>query len=170
MSPLPERITAALGQLPHRAVEQADGMPTIELAREDLHAALTSLRDLAGFSTATLVTVLDFDERVPRFEVVHQLLSLEHRDRVRVLTPVPEDDASVDTCTDLWPGTAYSERECYDMFGITFNGHAGLKRLLMPDGFGHHPLRKDFPHEGIEPDRLYREWDAARRVGWSDEA
>ena len=63
MSPLPERITAALGQLPHRAVEQADGMPTIELAREDLHAALTSLRDLAGFSTATLVTALDFDER-----------------------------------------------------------------------------------------------------------
>jgi len=69
---------------------------------------------------------------------------------------------SVPSIIDLYPGAAYAERECYDMFGIVFDGHADLKRLLMPDGYDHFPLRKDFPHQGIEPDRLYREWDAAR--------
>ena len=71
------------------------------------------------------------------------------------------------TCTDLFPGAAFMERECYDMFGVRFEGHAHLRRLLMPEAYGHHPLRKDFPHQGIEPDRLYREWDRERRAEWS---
>jgi NADH:ubiquinone oxidoreductase subunit C len=50
------------------------------------------------------------------------------------------------------------------MFGVLFDGHAGLKRLLMPEGYEHFPLRKDFPHQGIEPDRLYRAWDRERRA------
>jgi len=170
VSALPERIGAALAGVPHRVVEQADGMPTAALEREHLHAALAALRDGAGFASTTFITAIDHDQRTPRFDLVHQLLSVEHGDRVRLVTPVPADDARAPTCTDLWPGAAYAERECYDMFGISFEGHAGLKRLLMPDGYGHHPLRKDFPQEGIEPDRLYREWDAARRVGWSDRA
>ncbi len=173
MSGLGERIGAALEGIPHREVGQADGMPTVELDREHLHAALERLRDDAGFATTTFVTAIDRDEEQPgeaRFQVVHQLLSIEHNQRVRLLTAVPADDARVPTCIDLWPGAAYAERETYDMFGITFDGHEGLKRLLMPDGYGHHPLRKDFPQEGIEPDRLYREWDKARRVDWSDEA
>jgi len=70
----------------------------------------------------------------------------------------------VASCTALWPGASYMERECYDMFGIRFEDHPDLKRLLMPDGYGHHPLRKDFPHKGIQPDRLYREWDRERRL------
>ena len=69
------------------------------------------------------------------------------------------------TCIDLWPGAAFSERECWDMFGIRFEGHVpNLERLLMPEPYEHFPLRKDFPHQGIEPDRLYREWDRARRA------
>jgi NADH:ubiquinone oxidoreductase subunit C len=171
---LPEPLAAALAEVPHRAVEQADGMPTVAVEREHLHAALEALRDRAGCECPTLVTAVDQRDVArpgePRFQVVHQLLSIQHRHRVRLLTGVTEDDARVPTCTDLWPGVAYFERECYDMFGIGFDGHEGLKRLLMPDGYGHHPLRKDFPHEGIEPDRLYREWDTARRVDWKDEA
>jgi NADH:ubiquinone oxidoreductase subunit C len=54
------------------------------------------------------------------------------------------------------------ERECWDMFGIQFDGHENLRRLLMPEAYGHHPLRKEFPHQGIEPDRLYREWNRER--------
>jgi NADH-quinone oxidoreductase subunit C/D len=54
------------------------------------------------------------------------------------------------------------ERECWDMFGIRFDGHENLRRLLMPEAYGHHPLRKEFPHQGIEPDRLYREWERER--------
>jgi len=80
------------------------------------------------------------------------------------------DDPRVATCTDLWPGAGFSERECYDMFGVRFEGHPDLRRLLMPEGYGHHPLRKDFPHEGIEPDRLYREWDRERRKDWREDA
>jgi NADH:ubiquinone oxidoreductase subunit C len=74
----------------------------------------------------------------------------------------PAELPSVPTIVDLFPGAAYFERECYDMFGIWFDGHPSLRRLMMPEGYGHYPLRKDFPHQGIEPDRLYREWDAAR--------
>ena len=79
-------------------------------------------------------------------------------------TRLAEDDARVPTCTDLWPGAGYAERECYDMFGIEFDGNPDLRRLLMPEGYEHHPLRKDFPHQGIEPDRLYRAWDRERRA------
>jgi NADH-quinone oxidoreductase subunit C len=181
VSALPERIAAALAQIPHRAHPETDAMPGIAVERQHLHAALEQLRDQAGFASPTLITAIDSKPaghepaepgqgREPRFEVVHQLLSIEHGDRVRLRTAVPEDDARVPSCVDLWPGAAYAERECYDLFGIEFDGHQGLKRLLMPEGYGYHPLRKDFPHEGIEPDRLYRIWDAERRQGWSDRA
>jgi NADH-quinone oxidoreductase subunit C len=175
VSALPERIAAALAEIPHRALQETDAMPAVAVEREHLHAALERLRDAAGFASPTLITAIDYLEetgkgRDARFEVVHQLLSIEHGQRVRLRTAVPEDDARVASCVDLWPGAAYAERECYDLFGIHFDGHQGLKRLLMPEGYGYHPLRKDFPHQGIEPDRLYRLWDAERREGWSDEA
>jgi NADH-quinone oxidoreductase subunit C len=95
---------------------------------------------------------------------------VRHGDRVRVRTALQEGDARLPSCVDLWPGAAFAERECYDLFGIRFDGHPGLRRLMMPDDYGHHPLRKDFPHEGIEPDRLYRAWDAKRRAGFGEGA
>jgi NADH-quinone oxidoreductase subunit C len=158
-----ERVASALAGASCRAVPQADGMPCFEVEREHLHGVLARLRDRAGFAALTFVTAVDHFPREPRFLVVHQLLSIDPVARVRVLTPVPSSDARVPTCTDLWPGADWLERECWDMFGIRFDGHPRLRRLLMPEEYGHHPLRKDFPHEGIEPDRLYRAWDAARR-------
>jgi NADH-quinone oxidoreductase subunit C len=159
------RIQAACEGIPHRARER-DGLPSLEVAREDLRALLQRLRDVAGFDSVTFVTGVDhLVDRAgePRFEVLHQLLSVASNARVRVRVPLRSDDARVPSCIDLWPGAAYMERECYDMFGIVFEGHPGLKRLMMPDEYGYHPLRKDFPHQGIEPDRLYREWDRGRR-------
>jgi NADH-quinone oxidoreductase subunit C len=141
-----------------------DGMPTIEVARESLRDVLERLKTRAGFEQNTFVTAVDLYPREPRFEVVHQFLSFEHKDRARVRTLLRGDDAWVPTCTDLWPGASFAERECWDLFGIRFEGHPDLRRLMMPELYGHHPLRKDFPHQGIEPDRLYREWDAARHV------
>jgi NADH-quinone oxidoreductase subunit C len=153
-----------------------DGIATVVLARELVHEALARLRDRAGFEQCTLVTAVDHlvDEAElatprERYEVVWQLLCTTRvlggrAERVRVRARVPESDARVASCVDLWPGAAYAERECFDMFGIRFDGHAGLKRLLMPEEYEHFPLRKDFPHQGIEPDRLYRAWDRARRA------
>jgi NADH-quinone oxidoreductase subunit C len=166
---LPEGIAAALEGLSFAPVEDRDGLPSIRVERGQLHETLERLRDRAGCASVTFITAVDHDTREPRFDVVHQLLAIPSGLRVRVTTQVSEDDASVPTCVDLWPGAAFSERECWDMFGIRFEGHENLRRLLMPEGYGHHPLRKDFPQEGIEPDRLYREWDAKRRAGWSEQ-
>jgi NADH-quinone oxidoreductase subunit C len=86
-----------------------------------------------------------------------------------VETTLADEDPRVSTCTDLWRGAMFMERECWDMFGVRFEGHPDPRRLLMPEDYGHHPLRKEFPHHGIEPDRLYREWDRARRQEWRAE-
>jgi NADH-quinone oxidoreductase subunit C len=158
-----------LADVEHAFVDERDGMACVRVAPAALAAALRALRDSAGFESVTLVTALDHHPRSPRFEVVHQLRSLAHNARIRVLTRLADDAPHCPTCIQLWPGAAYMERECFDMFGVVFDGHAGLKRLLMPEGYGHHPLRKEFPHQGIEPDRLYREWESERRAEWSRE-
>jgi NADH-quinone oxidoreductase subunit C len=79
-----------------------------------------------------------------RFEVVVNLLSLAERRRVRVRVQVPEADARVESIYELHPGTEAMEREAYDMFGIVFDGHPDLSRILMPDDWEGHPLRKDY--------------------------
>ena len=158
-----DRIRSSLAGLAWQERAQADGLPCVVVHARDLHAACAKLRDECGFSTNTFVTAIDRFPSEPRFEICYQFHSLVHGDRVAVRVPVPSSDPRVDSIVDLWPGAAYSERCCFDMFGIYFAGHAGLKRLYMPDGYDHFPLRKDFPHQGIEPDRLYREWDKRRK-------
>jgi len=157
-----ERLSAA--GPPASLVERAsrDGEPCLSVDPADAYGLLATLKSACGFETVTFITAVDRAPQPGRFEVTWMLRSREHNDRVRVTARVPEDAAQVRTVTDLWPGAAYMERECYDMFGITFEGHEGLKRLLMPDGYDHHPLRKEFPHHGVEPDRLYREWERSR--------
>ena len=163
-----ERVASALGELPHHASTGRDGTLVLELEREHVAEAFLALAERAGFDANTFVTAVDHEPREPRFELCWQFLSYAEGDRVRITCRVPEADAHVPTCTHLWPGASFSERECYDMFGIHFDGHPDLRRLLMPEGYTHHPLRKDFPHQGIEPDRLYREWDEARRAASAD--
>jgi len=79
-----------------------------------------------------------------RFEVVVQLVSLSERRRAKVRVQVPEDDPSVPTLWDLYPGVEAMEREAFDMFGIRFDGHPDLTRILMPEDWEGHPLRKDY--------------------------
>ena len=134
----------------------------IDVQVDHLHEVLATLRDDCGFDMSIFVTAIDRSPRTPRFEVVHELLSLDHNDRIRVRIAVTEENPHLPSAADLWPGVNFGERECYDMFGLHFDGHPDLRRLLMPEGFDHHPLRKDFPHQGIEPDRLYREWERSR--------
>ncbi|MFT5081164.1 MAG: NADH-quinone oxidoreductase subunit C [Planctomycetota bacterium] len=145
-----------------------DGMVLVQIAEDAIYATCAALKNNGGFETNTLVTAIDHGVGLAqRFEMVYQFLSLEHADRVRVRAMTNGDEPEVDTITDLWLGTQFSERECWDLLGVRFRGHENLRRILMPEGFTHHPLRKDFPHIGIEPDRLYQKWDDERRAAFA---
>lgn len=158
-----ERVAAALQGLAHEASVGKDGTCLVRVAAADAKECIRRLKERAGFETNTFVTGVDRFPKAPRYECHWQFMSVEHADRVRVCAALAGDEPKVASIVDLYPGAAYAERECFDMFGIVFEGHAGLKRLLMPEEYDHFPLRKDFPHHGIEPDRLYREWDRRRR-------
>ena len=86
-----------------------------------------------------------------RFAVVYHFFSAAHKHRLRLVVPVEEAHAEVDSVTSLWPGANWLEREVWDMFGIVFRGHPDLRRILMYDGFEGHPLRKDYPVKKRQP-------------------
>jgi len=133
---------------------------TRALGQEVLHTDVTGVHDVVaalkddGFDLCLDVTAADYllhpDRHLPagvtpeRFEVVVNLLSLEHVTRVRVRCQVPESNAVLPSLTDLYAGTDAPEREVYDMFGIVFEGHPDLTRILMPEDWEGHPLRKDY--------------------------
>lgn len=99
----------------------------------------------SGFEVCVDVTAVDWlRQRPERFEVVANLLSMQHRLRLRMITTAPRDDPTVASLVPIWPGVNFAEREAYDMFGIIFEGHPDLTRILMPDEWEGHPLRKDF--------------------------
>jgi NADH-quinone oxidoreductase subunit C len=167
------RIEARVGQEGLVWRESADGMACLELAAGDLAGLAAQLKSACDFEICTLVTAIDHYPRASpgRFEIVWQLQSLTLGDRLRLFATAAGEPPTAPSVTHLWPGAAYLERECYDLFGVVFEGHqdfrgrSNLRRILMPEAFEHHPLRKDFPHQGIEPDKLYKRWDAARRRG-----
>ena len=86
-----------------------------------------------------------------RFAVVYHFYSVAHKHRLRLVVPVEEADAEVDSLTSLWPGANWLEREVWDMFGISFKGHPDLRRILMYKEFEGHPLRKDYPVNKRQP-------------------
>lgn len=88
-----------------------------------------------------------------RFEVVYTLYSMKHKHMIRLRAEVGEDDPSIDSVVPVWIGAGWHERECYDLMGITFNGHPDLRRILLPEDWEGHPLRKEYPQEGPE-----KEW------------
>ena len=96
------------------------------------------------FNTLIEITAADYYPREPRFEVVYHLLSVSHRQRVRLKVRVGTG-SSVPTVQSVWRGAGWPEREVWDMFGVVFDGHPDLRRLLMPEDWDGHPLRKDYP-------------------------
>lgn len=94
------------------------------------------------------VTALDWYPLEPRFEVVYLLHSIEKNERLRLKCKVSETDAAIDSVTSVWKGANWYEREVFDLFGIVFRNHPDLKRIMMPEGWDGHPLRKDFPTTG----------------------
>ncbi|HEV8437336.1 MAG TPA: NADH-quinone oxidoreductase subunit C [Methylomirabilota bacterium] len=128
------------------------------VAREGIVDALACCRDDAElrFDLLMDLTAVDYltfpgREDGPRFEVVYHLYSTEHNHRVRLKVRVEEDDAWTPTATPLWPIANWLEREVWDMFGIRFEGHPDLRRLLLYEEFVGHPLRKDYPINRRQP-------------------
>jgi NADH-quinone oxidoreductase subunit C len=123
------------------------------VTRDEYIAVVTALRD-EGFDMFCDITAVDYltapraglpdDVEPERFEVVVNLLSRTRRERVRVRVQVPESDPHIASLFDLWPGAEAPEREVYDMLGIVFDDHPDLTRILMPEDWEGHPLRKDY--------------------------
>ena len=128
--------------IPRKGIETA-----FDVARDDLVAVLTSLRDEHGYQQLMEIAGVDFPERAERFEVVYCLLSLtrNHRLRLHVTT---DETIPVPSVTGLWPVAGWLEREVFDMYGVTFAGNSDLRRILTDYGFEGHPQRKDFPLTG----------------------
>jgi NADH-quinone oxidoreductase subunit C len=104
---------------------------------------LRLLRDEEQFDYCVDVTAVHYPKREKQFDVIWILYSFVRNERVRVKTQIA-DGASIDSCVAIWPTANWLEREVYDMFGIQFDGHPDLKRILLPDGWKGHPLRKDY--------------------------
>ena len=94
------------------------------------------------------ITCVDWYPREPRFEVVYHLFSTTNKKYLRLKVRLSGDDASVDSLTPMWPGANFFEREVFDLFGVRFDEHPNLTRIMMPDDWEGHPLRKDYPVEG----------------------
>jgi NADH-quinone oxidoreductase subunit C len=115
----------------------------------DLAAALKN--EPFGFGMLLDLTCVDYPERAERFELVYHLLSMASHRRVKLTCALPADAPSVASLTPLWKNADWLEREVFDMFGVRFDGHPDLRRLLTYDGFEGHPLRKDYPLRKRQP-------------------
>jgi NADH-quinone oxidoreductase subunit C len=133
------------------AIEKGIDCPVFTVKRENLieFAKFIKEDDELSFDLINDVTAVDYPYRKPRFDVVYHVFSIRNSQRIRIKTAV-EEEASVKSVTSVWKGAEWLERETYDMFGIGFEGHPDLRRILMMDDFKYYPLRKDFPLEGYE--------------------
>ena len=126
------------------------GETTIVVPRNVLREVAERCRADKGlqFNLLSDATCVDRFPLEPRFELNYHLVSIPRRDRVRLRVRLSSDDPSVDSLVPVWPGANWLEREIFDLFGIRFNDHPDLRRILLPDDWEGHPLRKDYPVEG----------------------
>ena len=136
-----------------------DGIPTMWVPRKQAFDVLSCLKKDIPMPYRMLYDLTAIDERVrmnrhgqPQsdFSVVYHLLSYERNADIRIKTPLREDDLSAPSIVDLWPSANWYECEVWDMFGIRFDGHPHLRRILMPPTWQGHPLRKDHPARATE--------------------
>jgi len=115
-------------------------LPLCRILKEDEVLSFDFLSDCCG---------LDLSPETPRFMVVYNLYSLKYKHRLRIKVPLEEADPVIDSVAPVWQAANWPERECFDMFGIRFTDHPDLRRIILPANFDGHPLRKDFPLEGM---------------------
>ncbi len=130
-----------------QAVDTFRDQRTLVVDREALVPLCQRLRDDEdwSFNFLAALTAVDYWPQEPRFAVVYQLLSIPHKVFLGLRVPVPGEDAHLPTVEGVYPNANWHEREVFDMFGITFDGHSDLRRILMPHDWEGHPLRKDYP-------------------------
>jgi NADH-quinone oxidoreductase subunit C len=129
------------------------GDDTAVVKKEAIIAICSFLRDDEAllYNFMMDLTAVDYLGKDPRFEVVYHLYSLKFNRRVRIKARVSEADCSIDSIVPIWVSANWFEREVFDMYGITFNGHPELRRILLYEGFEGHPLRKDYPIKKRQP-------------------
>jgi NADH-quinone oxidoreductase subunit C len=130
-----------------RDTEFFRGKAAIHIEPAAIRATLQFLRE-KGFTFLASVHGLDYYPVEPRLGVQYELLSMEQLDRITVKLRVPGDDAHVESVTPDWPTADFQEREIFDLFGVVFDGHPDLRRILMPEDYEGFPQRRDFPIGG----------------------
>ena len=149
-----EAVTAALAD--HAAIKGLDALIvdakwdrkelTLTVAPETIIAAAKAAQ-AAGYNFLEDVTAVDWYPSEPRFQICYSILSFGLKQRIRLIARLTEGQ-SIDSITSVWPSANFYEREVFDLFGVHFGGHPCLTRIMMPDNWEGHPLRKDYPVEG----------------------
>jgi NADH-quinone oxidoreductase subunit C len=119
---------------------------SVYIDRANIKEACSVLKPQFNFLSD--LTCVDWYPSEPRFEVIYHLLSHQLKERVRLKVRLQGDDAAVESITSVWPAANFFEREIFDLFGVRFLGHPNLRRIMMPEDWEGHPLRKDYPVEG----------------------
>ncbi|TAN43748.1 MAG: NADH-quinone oxidoreductase subunit C [Nitrospirae bacterium] len=141
-----------------REVTDFAGQTSVIVGKDSIKAILRFLHDTPELYFDYLADLCGVDylgKKEPRFEVVYNLYSIRHRHFIRIRAKVPADDCGIESAVDIWAGANWHERECFDLFGITFKGHPDMRRILMPEDWEGHPLRKDYP---LKSDLGLMEW------------
>ena len=120
---------------------------TITVSRENIVAAAKAVQQ-AGYNFLEDVTAVDWYPSEPRFQITYHILSMSLKERLRLIVLLDSDNAAVDSITSVWPSANFYEREVFDLFGVHIAGHPNLRRIMMPEDWNGHPLRKDYPVEG----------------------
>jgi len=123
------------------------GELTLTVPPDLIRSACTAMQ-AAGYNFFDDMTAVDWHPAAPRFQLSYHLLSHQYRHTIRLRVLVGEPDPSVPSIVPVWPAANFFEREVFDLFGIRFEEHPDLRRIMMPDDWKGHPLRKDYPVEG----------------------
>ncbi|HVC95860.1 MAG TPA: NADH-quinone oxidoreductase subunit C [Pirellulales bacterium] len=148
---LPETLEALTAAMPNLHTSEFRGQTRVVAPRESMFEALRFLRDGRGFDLLvdiTCVDYLNYRDATNRFGLVYLLAATASNERITLRVFLNDPDLSVPSAVPLWEGANWLEREVWDMFGIVFQGHPDHRRILLPEEFEAHPLRKDYPLQG----------------------
>jgi NADH-quinone oxidoreductase subunit C len=162
-----ELIAAGLGEAIKGSVLETTyfrDRAAVRVAPAHVRAVLSELRATHGYRALMSVHGLDYYPQEPRLGVQYELLDMQRVDRLTVTLRVPLDAPIIESVTEDWPTANHQEREVYDMFGVIFEGHPDLRRILMPEDYEGHPQRRDFPVGG-EP--VLFTYNDATSPGWT---